>query len=164
MGTAIANLAAMLAAKGEAMDRLLSLLDNECRLVTSLDMGSLAENDCQLESLLQEIALLTRRCRQQLRAAAADNGLLPESTFSQLLDRVDPHERDELGRLRERLFCLGAELQRRVDVSSAILGKSLASVGRSITLMTQGLNPAATYGEAGRMVTGTGFGIYRKEI
>jgi len=165
MADSVSELIAALRSKQEVMAEMLSVLDLEQESIVALDLATLDSHSERKRQLLIQLETVTNRCRQLMRAVAAEQGVPGVDSLSQLIVRLLPPDREAVQGLQSRLLEGAAAMNRVLAFNRELLQASLRTVNRSLDFFNRGFSDSCTYGDAGRMVQGgQGVRLFCKEI
>lgn len=147
------NLVAVLEQEAEKYQRLLTLLRQERGLIIQGNLQALTELVKQGETLVLELKVIEEARLAMLGRISAEAGIpLAELTLPGLIDRVASAHAPTLRTLHDWLTFLVAQLTAENEMNRALLGRSIASMQDSLSLMTKVMSPVPIYLEDGRVM------------
>lgn len=131
------DLAMVLEQEAEKYQRLLTLLRQERGLIIKGNLQTLAELVKQGETHVLELKMIEEARLALLGRISAEAGIpLAELTLQGLIDRASPVYAQRFQALRERLTVLVTQLDTENEVNRVLLGRGVACMQDSLSLMT----------------------------
>jgi len=156
MNRNIAELIAALSDKGELLNQLHSLLQEEQNCLTSLDLARLEENQQEMMSAMERLARLSENCKKMMEAIGSELGLAGEVSLSPIIARLAQPEQKALREAQVKISTGSHSLGGALALNRGLLEDSLKVVDRSVNFFNRLFNPGNTYGVAGSIVSSRG--------
>lgn len=148
------QLITLLSEKREILEKVLPLLEQENRCIVALDLDGLGEVLELKGGLLDRLQETSERSRLVLKQLACELGVPEAESVSPLLAKLEPPQRELLRGLQGALLESGAAFERLLGMNGELLQGALGTVNRSLDFFGRLFNRNATYGGAGKFVTG----------
>jgi hypothetical protein len=156
MKQSITELIAALSEKGAVLTEMTRLLEEEQACLASLDLARMDENQQQIGTVMERMALLSHSCQTLIGSVGAELGLPANQTLSPIIEKVGQPERGALKSVQRRIAEQSQALNGALTLNRVILEDSLNVVGGSLNFFNRLFNPVDTYGNAGFMVSNRG--------
>lgn len=148
------DLAVVLEQEAEKYQRLLTLLRQERGLIIKGNLQTLAELVKQGETHVLELKVIEEARLALLSRISVEAGVpLAELTLQGLIDHVAPAHAKRFEALRERLTVLVTQLDTENEVNRVLLGRGVACMQDSLSLMTTVMSPVPIYQGDGKIMT-----------
>lgn len=147
------DLTVVLEQEAEKYQRLLALLRQERELIIKGNLQTLAELVKQGETHVLELKVIEEARLALLGRISAEAGVpLAELTLQDLIDRVAPAHAQRFQALRERLTVLVTQLGIENEVNRVLLGRGVAGMQDSLSLMTTVMGSVPIYQGDGKIM------------
>lgn len=159
------ELLAVLGEKALLLESVRDRLEEEQRCIMEARTEGLDEKTRDAEESISRINALNGRFKTLLSKTGDELGLPEAESLSPLISVVEPETRIQLRELQQRCFSAAGEIGGIVTMNQALIRNSLDIIGRSLSLFSNLLGGAETYGAAGRISSGkAAAGICCREI
>lgn len=156
-GLPLDDLAVVLEQEAEKYQQLLTLLRLERGLITTGNLQALAELVKQGETHVLELKVIEEARLALLGRISTEAGVpLAELTLQGLIDHVAPAYAQRFQALRERLTVLVTQLGTENEVNRALLGRGVACMQDSLSLMTTVMGSVPIYQGDGKIIAQPG--------
>ncbi|OGU10257.1 MAG: flagellar biosynthesis protein FlgN [Geobacteraceae bacterium GWC2_58_44] len=156
MNRSITELIAALSDKGELLNQLQGLLQEEQGCLTSLDLARLEENQQEMADAMDRLGRLSESCRKMIESIGSDLGLAGNASLSPIIARLAQPEQKVLREAQARIAADSQALSGALTLNRGLLEDSLKVVDRSVNFFNRLFNPGDTYGGAGSLVARRG--------
>lgn len=155
----------VLSEKAVLLESVQKALEEERRCLIESRPEGLDEKTRDAEESISRLNNLNSRFRTLLARTGDEVGLPGVETLSSLIAAVEPQTRIQLKDLQERCISAAGAIGGIIAINQALIKNSLAIIGRSLSLFSNLLGGAETYGAAGRVSNGkAAAGIFCREI
>jgi hypothetical protein len=159
------ELIAVLSEKAVLLESVQKALEEERRCLIECRPEGLDEKTRDAEESISRLNKLNSRFRTLLARTGEELGLPGVETLSALIPAVEPQKRIQLKELQERCFSAAGAIGGIIALNQALIKNSLEIIGHSLSLFSNLLGGAETYGAAGRVSSGkAAAGIFCREI
>jgi len=152
----IAELISRLAEKGNVLQEMRRLLQQEQSCLAALDLAGLERNQQELACSMERMARLSESCGAMIAALGAELGLPGNVTLTPIIDRVAHPEKGALKEAQGRIAADAKALRGDLALNRTLLEDSLKLVDRTVGFFNRLFNPVDTYGLAGSLVARRG--------
>jgi dsRNA-specific ribonuclease len=156
MKKGIPELISTLTEKGELLNEMRRLLQEEQSCLVSLDLARLEENQQEVACAMERMSQLSESCRSMIAAIGTDLGLPGNATLSPIIARAAQPEQKALKEAQTRIAADSKALQGALALNRGLLEDSLKVVDRSVSFFNRLFNPNDTYGLGGSLVARRG--------
>lgn len=152
MTNSIPELITALSENETTMEELRKLLEEEHRLIVTMDTSNLETQMGKTRELYVRLERSGNHSRQLMRQLAQELGLPEAAGLSPLLPKVALPHRKTLMELQQRLLETGAALDQLMAFNRELLYGALRTVNRSLEFFGHLFSRSTTYGQAGQML------------
>lgn len=159
------ELVAVLLEKAQLLESVRDSLEEEQRCIIKADPEGLGAKTLAAEEGITRINDLNSRFKTTLARSGEDLGIPQAKTLSSIISAVEPETRIRLRELQERCFSAATAIGGIIATNRLLITNSLDIIDRSLSLFSNLLGGAETYGAAGRISSGkAAAGICCREI
>jgi len=163
--SSLKELIALLSEKAHLLESVQKALEEERRCLMESRPEALNEKTREAEETIVRLNKMNSRFRTLLTRTGEEVGRPEVETLSSLISAVEPQNRVHLRVLQERCFSAAGAIGGIIATNQALIKNSLEIIGRSLSLFSNLLGGAETYGSAGRVSNGKAVaGIFCREI
>lgn len=161
----VQELVSVLSEKGEAMEEMVALLEEEQRCVVELDLPALEENSQKKEAAIGRMKGLNECSSRLMFQTGAEYGISEGVNLSALIAHMDHPLVGEMERMQRGLIAVYDSMERLLSVNHGLVERSIQNMDASLAHIRKRLNLPDTYSGDGRISGMAMEGrIFRREI